>query len=254
MLMYKIKNRWYAGVFHLFVSIGVALLAAMVVLLIWYPYPYSEISGGRELFFLIVAVDVVMGPLITLIIFNRGKSKSHLAMDFLVVGILQLIALCYGLWAVFIARPVHLVFEYRRMAVVHAIDIDPAQLSQALAELRVLPITGPTLLSLRPFKSSNEQMNSTLQAVGGIAQAAQPSLWQPYDAARADILKETKPVVQLKARFPDQVIAIDHVIAKTGVQESSIGYLPLITRKFFWTVLINTENAQPVGFMPVDSF
>lgn len=38
--------------------------------------------------------------------------------DFTVIGLLQVAALAYGLWTVFVARPVHLVFEYHRMAVV----------------------------------------------------------------------------------------------------------------------------------------
>ena len=77
----------------------------------WYPYPYRELSGGRELFALVVAVDVVLGPLITLVIFNPAKTRRHLVMDFTVIGLLQVAALAYGLWTVFVARPVHLVFE-----------------------------------------------------------------------------------------------------------------------------------------------
>ena len=97
----------------------------------WYPYPYRELSGGRELFALVVAVDVVLGPLITLVIFNPAKTRCHLVMDFTVIGLLQVAALAYGLWTVFVARPVHLVFEYHRMAVVHAIDVDSDLLAKA---------------------------------------------------------------------------------------------------------------------------
>ena len=39
-----------------------------------------------------------------------------------VVALIQLVALGYGLWTVFIARPVHLVFEIDRFRVVHAIE------------------------------------------------------------------------------------------------------------------------------------
>jgi hypothetical protein len=40
-------------------------------------------------------------------------------------------------------------------------------------------------------------------ATNGIAQAAQPALWQPYDAARADILRESRPAAQLaQSAFP----------------------------------------------------
>ena len=253
--MHTLKDRLRASAIHLGISLGIAALAALLVFGLWYPYPYRDISGGRELFLLVTVVDVVIGPLVTLVIFNRAKSRRHLMMDFSVVGLLQLAALSYGLWTVFVARPVHLVFEYHRMAVVHAVDVAPAQLSQAPTELQALPLTGPTLLSLRPFQTPDEQINSTVQAIsGGIAQAAQPALWQPYDAAKSDILKDAKPLAQLKARFPDQAAVIDSAVAKTGLQANSLGYLPLLAHKSAWTVLIDLTTAQPVGFLPMDAF
>ena len=252
--MHNLKDRLHVSAIHLAISLSIALLAALLVFGLWYPYPYRELSGGRELFLLVIAVDVVMGPLITLIIFNRSKSRRHLAMDFSVVGLLQLAALSYGLFTVFIARPVHLVFEFHRMAVVHAVDVDPKLLSQAPPELQYLPLTGPTLLSLRAFKTPDEQFTSTLQAAQGLAQAAQPGLWQPYEAGRADILKEAKPLAQLKSRFPNQAAAIDSAVAKSGFGADKLRYLPLLGRKDAWTVLIDSVNAQPVGFLPIDSF
>ena len=58
------KSRLRASAIHLAISLSVATLAALVVFGWWYPYPYRELSGGRELFALVVAVDVVLGPLI----------------------------------------------------------------------------------------------------------------------------------------------------------------------------------------------
>ena len=150
--MQPLKYRLRASAIHLAISLSVATLAALLVFGWWYPYPYRELSGGRELFTLVVAVDVVLGPLITLVIFNAAKTRRHLLMDFSVIGLLQVAALAYGLWTVFVARPVHLVFEYNRMAVVHAVDIEPSLLSQAPPDLQTLPWRGPTLLSLRPLQ------------------------------------------------------------------------------------------------------
>ena len=123
--MQPLKYRLRASAIHLAISLSVATLAALVVFGWWYPYPYRELSGGRELFALVVVVDVVLGPLIMLVIFNVAKTRRHLMMDFTVIGLLQVAALAYGLWTVFVARPVHLVFEYHRMAVVSAADVDP---------------------------------------------------------------------------------------------------------------------------------
>ena len=67
-----------AASWHVLCSVGVALLAAAVVFGLWYPFPYRDLSGGRELFFLVVAVDVVCGPLLTLVLFNPAKPRAEL--------------------------------------------------------------------------------------------------------------------------------------------------------------------------------
>ena len=248
------KGRLHASGIHLGISLSIAALAAAVVFGLWYPYPYREISGGRSLFLLVVFVDVVMGPLITLVIFNRTKPRRELMTDFLVVGLLQLAALSYGLWTVFVARPVHLVFEYNRMAVVHAIDVDPELLSKAPKELRTLPMTGPTAIALRPFKNAAEQLDATIAAMGGAPLPARSDLWQPYRDSVADILKEAKPAAELQTRFPSQASLIHQAIESTGKTVAKLRYLPLLSRNDAWTVLLDAITAEPVGFIPLDSF
>ena len=74
-------ERLKAAGIHLGLSLVVALLAAGLVFGLWYPMPFREISGGRELFLLIVAVDVVIGPVITLAVFDRRKRWRELRRD-----------------------------------------------------------------------------------------------------------------------------------------------------------------------------
>ena len=248
------KPRLRAASIHLLISLVVAALAAALVFGLWYPYPYRELSGGRALFFMVVGIDVIMGPLITLLIFNAQKTRRHLAADLSVVALLQLAALCYGLWTVFEARPVHMVFEYKSMVVVHAADIEPANLSQAPANLQKLPLTGPTLLSLRPFKNADEEFDSVSLALAGVRQAAQPALWQPYETAQADILQTAQTLAQLQARFPEQAPAIAQAASATGLPPAQLRSLPLLSRKQASTVLIDAQTAQPVGYIDLDSF
>ena len=252
--MNKVKDRLGASGIHLGISLCVAVFAAALVFGLWYPYPYGEISGGRELFFLVVAVDVIMGPLITLAIFNRAKPRRELLIDFTVVGLLQLAALGYGLWTVFAARPVHLVFEYSRMTVVHAIDVDADLLAKAPTSLQKLPVTGPTVIALRQFKNPAEQFDATMAAFEGFPLAARSDLWQAYEPVRADVLKEAKPVAELRARFSNQAAQIDRAIAATGKPVTDLRYLPLLSRKTAWTVLLDTTTAEPLGYIPLDSF
>lgn len=248
------KDRLFASAMHLGLSLAIAALIAWVVFGFWYPYPYREASGGRELFVLLMTVDVVMGPLITLVIFNRAKPLRERVTDLTIVGLLQLAALGYGLWTVYTVRPVFLVFEYHRLAVVHATDIDPGALSQAPPALQALPLTGPTLLSLRAFKDADEQFNSIAASLGGPSQAAQPMLWQPWEAGRADILQAAHPVAELLQRFGAHSALINSAIATTGRPADALRYLPLITRKGEWTVLLDAQTTLPMGFVPLGSF
>lgn len=248
------KGRLRASGIHLGISLGIAALAAVLVFGLWYPYPYREISGGRALFLLVVGVDVIMGPLITLIVYNRAKPRRELITDFSIVGLLQVVALCYGLWTVFIARPVHLVFEYSRLSVVHAVDIDDRLLAKAPVSLQQLPVTGPTLIALRPFRDSGEQFDATMAALDGSPLSARSDLWQPYANSKAEILQVATLAVDLRRRFASQAAMIDAAIARTGKTPEQIRTLPLLGRDKAWTVLLDAATAQPVGFLPLDSF
>lgn len=243
-----------AAAIHLCLSLLVAALAGALVFGVWYPYPYSEISGGRELFLLLVAVDVVIGPLITLVVFAPGKVWRVMRRDLLVVAALQLVAMGYGVWTMAVARPVHLVFEYSRFQVVHAVEVPPALLPKAPEELRALPLRGPTALSLRPFRDSGERMEATMAAFGGVALGARPDLWQAYAAGQADVLQVARPLSELRARFASRAPQIDAAIAGTGRRAAALGYVPMIGRKAFWTVIVDSSTAEVLGFIPLDSF
>ena len=75
-----------------------------------------------------VGVDVVCGPLLTLVLFNPAKSRRELRLDLSLVAVIQLAALAYGLYSISLARPVIQAFETDRFAVVSAVEIDPGQL------------------------------------------------------------------------------------------------------------------------------
>ena len=58
-----------------------AILASCVIGLLmfgWYRLPYFWAVGGPMLLVLIIGIDVVLGPTMTLIVFNPAKSGRHL--------------------------------------------------------------------------------------------------------------------------------------------------------------------------------
>lgn len=248
------KSRLLASGVHLGGSLLIAALAALLVFGLWYPYPYSDSSGGRELFLIVITVDVILGPLITLAVFNRSKSRAVLARDLATVGVLQLAALMYGLWVVSAARPVHLVYEFDRFTVVHAVEVPVELVSRVASEVRPMPWSGPTVLALRPFKNNAEKIEATAMALQGLPLAARADLWEPYPEARERVRAAAKPVKELRQRFPAHAALIDAGVTRTGRQEAALLYLPMVERNSFWTVLLDADSAEVRGFIPLDSF
>jgi hypothetical protein len=249
------RSRGRAALIHLAISAVIAAVVGALVFALWYPYPYRDISSGSELFRLVVAVDVVLGPLITFAIFDLAKPRKELRRDLVVVGLLQLAGLAYGLWTVQLARPVHMVFEYDRFRVIHRVDIPEELLARVPPGLELPAFGGPTPLSLRAFASESEKANFTLEALKGVQLAARPELWEPYEAGRQRILKAAKPVSDLKNRFPQRVAEIDSAVREAGGDPARTAYLPLVARKAnAWTVLLDNSSARVIGYVPIDSF
>ena len=248
------KDKARAGSIHLGLSAMVAVMAAALVFGLWFPYPYRDISGGRELFVLVTVVDIAMGPLLTLVIYNRNKSWREKILDFSLIGFLQLAALSYGLWSVAQARPVHLVFSYDRFNVVTAADIAPETLAYAPEPLQTLPWLGPTTISLRPLVG-NETLEVTLAELDGLPAAARPQLWQSYEMGRATVRRVARPATELMQRFAPQSDEIARVLQSTGRAVDTLVYVPMKARKNqFWTVIIDRQSADVLAFLPLDSF
>ena len=117
---FALKN----AAWHLLISLILAGLAALLVFGVWYPYPYAELTGGLALYKLVISVDIVCGPLLTLILASPSKKLKERIIDFSLIGMIQLVALIYGLCNVSLARPVVSAFETDRINVVTAAEID----------------------------------------------------------------------------------------------------------------------------------
>lgn len=245
-------HRFRAVAVHLLINLVVALIAAAIVFGVWYPYPYNHVSGGWKLFLMIISIDVLIGPLCTLVIFDIKKPSRELFLDVSVVVLLQIFALMYGLYTVYQARPLHLIFEYSVFRVVHAADVSDVPVPDAFGNSF---FDSPTMLSLRDFRNADEQLNATAQAMSGLELSFRPEFWQPYKNALKKVRAVAKPLANLKVRFPRNIDEIDKLAQSTNRPIDHLSYVPMSSRKaFFWTVVLDAESGEIVGFLPIDSF
>ena len=239
---------------HLICSLAVAALAAALVFGLWYPHPYRELSGGRELFLLIVGVDVVCGPLLTMVLFNPSKPRGELWRDLGLVGLIQVIALGYGLATVLQARPLFLAHERDRFKVVMAADIDSNALAALPIALKPGLASGPLTVALREPANSEERNRVMLESVqGGRDYAERPEFYLPYEGANAlKSLKLAKPLSVFLEKRSDQVDSAHKLATKKGAVIADWLYLPVVARQDWVAVL--DKQGQIQGFLRGDGF
>lgn len=246
-------SRLRAAGIHAGLSALVAALAGALVFGLWYPTPFREISGGRELFFIVVAVDVVLGPLITLAVFDRRKPWRELRRDLAIVALLQLGGLLYGLHTVYEARPVVLALEVDRLRVVRAIDLDSTELAKAPPEWRKLPFWGQQVLAAR-LPHVDEKFEAITLGLQGIDIGMRPQFWQPATETKAALLRGAKPLMVLQHRLGARAAELQPYIAATGRSDEQLKFLPLFARRTDWVALLDAGSGELVGYAPFDGF
>lgn len=247
-----------ATLLHLLGSILMAALAAALVLLIWYPHPYGLLSGGLHLFLIVVSVDVVCGPLLTLVLFNPKKPRRELVMDMSLVILIQLSALVYGMHTAYQARPLFLVHEVDRFRVIALPDYGGEEVTQALAalpaELQPRWFGGPVTVGTRDPRDAAEREAVMLDAVfGGRDYSQRPEFYVPYDDAyRRKILARAKPLEAFTERFPESIKDAHDVVRRHAVAASEAFFLPVM-HKQEWVAVMDGQ-ARILGFLPGDGF
>lgn len=243
--MLLVKNRWIAFVYHIFFSSFLVLSASALIFGIWYPDPFSKISGGIQMFVALVVVDLVIGPLLTLVVFSKNKTKKEIVLDIFVILILQLAAMCYGVWSLASARPAYLVYEYGRYSIVREMDLEGLLEKEMPSELKRGYFSSPRRVALRPFRDSKEQYRYTMDALAGVPLAFRSELWRPYEELLPDVRVDAKPVTSA----PDLQKLLNQKTPPN--QEDVLYYLPLQGAKGFWSVILN-EKAEILDFVEWD--
>lgn len=255
-LRHRLRSATRASVVHLAISALVASICAILVFYVWYPYPYSKLVGGRDLFLIVVAVDVVSGPLLTLVVFSDQKKRAVLARDIGLIAMVQLAALSYGLHSVLAARPVFLAFEGDRFRVVTVPEVDIARLQEAPVELRHFSLTGPKPIAAALAKSDDPAFLESIRlSVSGLHPAFRPSRWRPYEGYKPQILGAAMPLTRLREKYPAERQEIDRQVTALSQEVTQLGYLPLIAGHYTdWVVVVDLESAEPRSLLPLDGW
>ena len=238
--------RFKAFAIHLLLSILVALASLFWVFTIWYPAPLHQALAVTHIFLLLIVVDMILGPMLTLVVYKPGKST--LAFDLTVIAVLQLSALGYGLWTVAEGRPAWLVFNVDRFDVVQVVDIDTRHLDLAEPEYQTPSCYGPEWVGADRSTNAVQNSNILFESIfGGPDIAQRPLLYRPLSQFSATMQARAQPLERL-AHF-NQAEAVAATLAEWP---EATGWLPLMARAQPMVVLLGADNTEVLGIVSLN--
>jgi hypothetical protein len=241
-------SRWRASGIHVLLSAAIAAAVVALMLSVWYPGPLFKAAGGSHLIFILVGVDVTLGPLITLIIFKSGK--PGLKFDLAVIALLQLSALAYGMHTVYLARPVYLVFTKDRFELVSARDLDAEDLAKTKrSEFDHLPLGRPRYIAAVAPEDRDARQKLLMASLQGKDLQMHPQYYVPYEQEIPNALARAQPLAPLLKRDPERV---QRGLQSAGRSQEAVKFLPLRGKDADGAVLLDAKTGAPLEIVLVD--
>ena len=233
---------------HLLISAAAVGLLAAVVFFAWYPGPFFIVQGAAVILMLVVLVDVVLGPGLTLILATPSKAQRLLVLDLIVIGTVQMAALVYGAHILFVARPAFVVFNADRFDVVAALDVvrgvqdeyfDPSFAST--------PVDGPVWALAKPPEDLEERNAILFAAVqGGPDIKNFPRLYHRWPPSEGTVRSKLKPIADLAKVSPDAERMVQDVLQIPGLSTENVSFVHLVGYERTGVVILNKDTLEVI--------
>ncbi len=241
-----------ASLIHLLLSAVVVGAALAVVFLVWYRGPVFRISGAIDPVLVLVSVDLVIGPLLTFIVYKHGKKGLRFDMSFILV--LQLVALAYGMTVLHGERPHYLVHAVDRFVVHPRKHLDEAAIPSA-------QLTDPTVFGLTPvFARLPTDPDEAQQFLDSVMFQGQPDLdrrpefWEPYSAGLDIVRASAYPLTDMTPYDERDARELERVQRRFGRDNVSLAAIPVAVAEDDLAIVIDQASLEPLGLIEIYAF
>lgn len=218
-------TRFRASSIHLAISALIVAAILSIVFLFWYPGWTFEIAGAMRPVFVLVGVDLVLGPLLTLIIYKQGK--PGLLFDLWFIALVQITALVYGTYTLNAGRPHYMVFSIDRITLITNQGIDPSSIQfEELAEKPLRDV-------VRVFARAPADPKEMERLMESVIFEGQPDLerrteyWEPWRSGSETIREAIVPLADFEPASELEQQRIADAIERFSAEHPNLGMLPI---------------------------
>ena len=221
---------------HLSISFLVALLVIGLMFFVWYPSPLATAVGVTHIFLMLLAIDVVIGPILGVLVYKEGKKS--LKFDLTVIILLQLSALCYGIYSIEQGRPAWLVFYADRFELVRKNEIIQDNIAKALPQYQQSSWFKPQYVTVEFSEDVNQRNDDMFTEVfGGISLAQRPERYVELNKAKKQMQQRAQKL-ELLQQYNNKT-DVEKILAK---YPQATTFLPLKASVVDMTVLVDQNS------------
>lgn len=223
---------------HLLFSFLIALLVIGLVFFIWYPSPLATAVSVTHIFLMLLVIDVILGPLLGLLVYKKGKKT--LKFDLSVIILIQIAALCYGVFSIEQGRPAWLVYNVDRFELVRKNELVDTNIQHAQPQFQKPSWFKPQYVATE-FAKDTQQRNDEMfaEVFSGISIAQRPERYVEFTQAKKQIQQRALPLAELEQY--NSKADVEKTLAK---YPNADAWLPLKANAVDMVVLVNKESAS----------
>lgn len=221
----QLRPRLRAAGIHIAISATLLAVPLYLILFRWYPDFHFTVDGGWQGVRLMAAIDLVLGPTLTFIVFNPAKARRLIVLDLSLIGAIQLGAMAWGIYAIHSQHPVAVTFYESKF---RSITADPLKIEKSPPELLdTLSDRHPALVYVRPTENDDEETRVQLQEiVGGVAGYEDPFFFQPLAPNWAAVTAKAMPADKRAREDKPFRAALPKFLAAHGGTDADYRWFP----------------------------
>lgn len=236
-----------AGV-HLACSAIIAGCVFGVLYGLWYPPPLFSVAGGKSLFLLLVSCDVLLGPILTLIVFNVSKRRSQLFRDVGLIVLVQISALLYGTHTMYVARPVYIVYNVGQFNAVQDSMLDRSAYQKMPRSVPGVSWSGPKWIgAILPADNDERTAVMFSSAFGGPDIYQMPQYFVPYNRVKTEIANHTMTPKEFVRRYGGDLTSLQAILAKHSTPGINYGLMPIVLREGYAVATIDKATGEAIA-------
>ncbi len=244
LLLQKVK----ASSLHFLGSILVLTVLLLIIFSVWYPEPFREISGLKKILIILITVDLILGPVLTFIFYQ--KNKPQLKFDLTVIIIVQLSALFYGIYTLYLGHPAFIAFSVDRFVLVPAKSVNSKEAKYE--EIKISKLWRPKLV----YAKLPEDISKRNQLLFSVVFHKKPDLelrpeyYEPIEQHLGDMLERAWDPAKIFDNDTKQE-KLRAFLKKQQGKTQDFAFFPLVGKEKDIVVAIRRDNGEIIGSIDI---